>query len=47
MKTYKLVFTVNGKRTETLITASSLDDAKRIVRAQYSGARISFISASS
>lgn len=44
MNTYKLTFTVNGKRTETIVRANSIMDAKKLVQAQYAGARINFIS---
>lgn len=44
MKTYKLTFTVNGKRTEQIVKANSIDDAKKIIRAQYQGANVNFIS---
>lgn len=44
MYTYKLTFTVNGKRTETYVRATSSMDAQRLVRSQYAGANINFIS---
>lgn len=44
LNAYRLTFTVNGKRTEQIVKANSLSDAKRMIQAQYSGARIRFIS---
>lgn len=44
MNTYYLTFTVNGKRTEQEVRANTIMDAKRIILAQYQGARINFIS---
>ncbi len=44
MNTYKLTFTINGKRTEQIVKAHSLGDAKDIIKSMYPNARISFIS---
>lgn len=44
MKAFRLTFTVNGHRTEQIVKASSFTSAKDIVKAQYPGARIVFIS---
>ncbi len=44
MYTYKLTFTVNGKRTEAYVQATSMMDAKQLVISQYSGANINSIS---
>ncbi len=44
MNTYRLTFTINGKRTEQIVKASSLNAAKDIIKSMYPGARISFIS---
>lgn len=44
MKSYRLTFTVNGKRTEQIVRANSLGDAKKIILSQYQGANIRFIS---
>lgn len=44
MYTYKLTFTVNGIRTSAIVSANSLSAAQRIIREQYAGARIVFIS---
>lgn len=44
MNAYKLTFTINGKRTEQIVKATSLTSAKSIIKAQYPGAKINFIS---
>ena len=44
MNTYYLTFTVNGKRTEQAVRAKTMTDAKNLIRAQYAGSSISFIS---
>lgn len=44
MNTYRLTFTVNGKRTEQIVRAYSMTEARNIIKAQYQGARINFIS---
>ena len=44
MYTFCLTFTVNGKRTEQVVRSHSLIDAKNIIRAQYQGCTINFIS---
>ena len=44
MKNYRLTFTVNGKRTEQIVRANSMNDAKKIILMQYAGANIRFVS---
>ncbi len=44
MNTYRLTFTVNGRRTEQIVRASSIMSAKQIIKDQYKGANINFIS---
>lgn len=44
MKSFRLTFTVNGKRTEQIVYAHTIGDAKRIIKVQYAGANIMFIS---
>lgn len=44
MKSFRLTFTVNGKRTEQIVNANTLTEAKNIIKSQYSGAKINFIS---
>ena len=44
MNRFRLTFTVYGKRTEQIVTAKSYSDAKNLIRMQYSGAHINFIS---
>ncbi len=45
MYRYKCVFYVNGIRTETIVNASSWDQAKKLVEAQYSSAKITSFNA--
>lgn len=44
MNTYRLTFTVNGKRTEQAVRANDMMAAKNIIRVQYQGCTINFIS---
>jgi len=44
MNSYRLTFTVNGKRTEQIVRAHSINDAKKMIMAQYAGANVRFIS---
>ena len=44
MVSYKITYKVNGNRTEEIITAISPSAAKNIVRVNYAGAKIQFIS---
>ena len=44
MNTYCLTFTVNGKRTEQIVRARSINEARNLIRAQYAGCNINFIS---
>ncbi len=43
MREYKIVFTVDGKRTEQYVNANSSTDAKRFVEMQYSNHRVSIV----
>ena len=40
MNKYKCVFTVDGRRTEQIITANTSFDAKKLIEAQYQNCRI-------
>ena len=40
MYDYLCDFTVNGKRTQQTVKATDFQSAKRIIEAQYAGARI-------
>lgn len=42
MNTYKVIFTVDGKRTEQVVKASSNEEAKKIIKNMYYGSRIVF-----
>ena len=42
MSQWKCIFSVNGKRTETVVAAYTSIDAKKIVEAQYSGCKITW-----
>ncbi len=42
MNKYKVVVYVNGTKTEVVVSASGSSDAKRIVEAQFAGAKLSF-----
>lgn len=44
MNTYRLTFTINGRRTEQIVKAHSLSEARRIIRSQHEGTNINFIS---
>lgn len=44
MVSYRITFTVNGRRTEEIVNAVSQTSAKSIIRDKYSGAIIRFIS---
>ena len=44
MKKWKVTFTIDGKRSEQVISAYTLDDAHDMIKKQYSGCHISFIS---
>lgn len=41
---WKVVFTVNGRRSETIVSADTSYDARKLVEAQYAGQRVIFIS---
>lgn len=40
MKQWKIVFHINGRRFETIISANSHMDARRLLEAQYSGSKV-------
>ncbi len=40
MGKYKCVFYVNGIKTETIVVANSIDQAKKLIEAQYGAAKI-------
>ena len=44
MNSYKVVFYVNNRRTEQIVSAQNSTDAKRFIEAQYAGAQIRFVS---
>ena len=44
MNNYKVVVYVNGKRSEVTVSARSISNAKEIVKAQFAGAKLSFVS---
>ena len=41
MYKYKVVATVNNMRTEVIISANNLTDAKKLFMAQYAGQKVS------
>lgn len=43
-KKYRLVFSVDGKRTEQEVSAFMMADAKKLIEAQYSGHKVTFFS---
>ena len=43
MPQWKVVFRVNGTRSETIVSAYTSYDAKKLVEAQYFGQKVSFI----
>ncbi len=43
MKQYEIVFRVDGIRTVQIVTAANLASAKKLIEAQYAGARISYV----
>ena len=43
MNQYKVEFYVNGKRSETVVSATDAFNARKIVEAQYSGNRVTII----
>lgn len=43
MREYKVVFYVNNIRTETIVSARSTSEARKLVEAQYSGAKVTII----
>ena len=40
---YKCVYTVNGHRTEEIVSASSTSAAKALIQAKYAGCKIMWI----
>lgn len=40
MRKYQVKFTVNGKRTQQIVDATSYSDAKKLVQVQYSGNKV-------
>ena len=44
MKNFRITFTIDGRRTEQIVRAHSLMEAKNIVKAQFPGHNIRFIS---
>lgn len=44
MKTWRVRFTVDGKLTETIVKAISMDDAKKLVVSQYPMSKVSITS---
>lgn len=44
LNTYRLTFTVNGRRTEEIVRATSINEARAIINDKYRGQRINFIS---
>ena len=42
MNTNKVIFTVDGKRTEQVVKASSNEEAKKIIKNMYYGSKITF-----
>lgn len=40
---FKVAFTVNGKRTEQIVSATGPTEAKRLVQAQYAGSKVVII----
>lgn len=44
MREYKCDYSVNGVRTREIVTAYSSSEAKKIIEARNSGAKISWIS---
>ena len=44
MYTFCLTFTVNGKKTEQIVRAHTIGDARKLIEAQYQGCSIRHIS---
>ncbi len=42
MPQWRCSFSVNGKKTEMIVAANSSIDAKKLVEAQYAGAKITW-----
>lgn len=42
MSKYLVIFTVDGRRTEEVVSASNSLDARRIIEARYKGSKIIF-----
>ena len=43
MREYKVVFYVNNIRTEAVVLARSTSEARKLVEAQYSGAKVRIV----
>lgn len=43
MHQWKCVFSVNGTRTETIVSASNSFDARKIVESQYTNCKIQWV----
>ena len=43
MHQYKITFSVDGRRTEQIVSANSTYDAKRLIEAQYPNCKINFL----
>ena len=46
MNRYKCVFMVNGTRTEQIVNANTAFEARKLVEAQYGGAKIVWVNVS-
>lgn len=44
MKSFRITFTINGQRTEQIVRANTLSEVQRLIKMQYSGKNINFIS---
>ena len=44
MNTYKIIFSVNGARTEQVVKAMSQSAAENLIKAQYPNCKISIVS---
>lgn len=42
MQQWKISFSVNGHRSEQIVSANTSIDAKKIIEAQFSGQKITF-----
>lgn len=44
MYTWKITFTINGKRMQEVVQANTKGEAQNIIKMRYPGQRINFIS---